>query len=725
MGTSRRGASARVTISRVRVLGICLTLALSLGGVATGSSSASASPAGALGKAYRSFEAGDFKTALRLAKKVPASRLKNEDYLQYLLGQSQYFEGETKAALTTFERLSQFQGSRFRNLARWRSADCLWQLDRREEASKAYQALLKNKVDNGEWATARFRVAQAAEAKSSQVAVRAYKEFLRKHPGHDLSGQVDRRLVALGDGGIAALSPAERIARGTDLITAKKWEIALQELAELDTKTMDEKTRLQHRFWLSMSLFKRRRHYDKAGKTFLEIYKKMGPRAAEALFHGARAMSRADFDKLAIKKYQLLVKEYPSSKWAAEAQFLSGWLEFNMGNYREALPYLKVMSRRYPKSRFAPEAPWYRGMSHFLLGEYAKALPLFEKIGKMSGREHGGKGRYWVARCQEKLGKTAVANRIYRSLVADYPFSWYALLGTSRLRDQDIKIGPFGATTRKPSDVPDLDTKLDKKLQRDPLIQKAAELIEAGLLTEAGTELLRGEKSFLKRHARRKASAMAVLLDRYRSAGNYNRPWMLAVVHGGRRALNQAPKGTARLWWQHAYPKAYEELVERYRKLSGFPDYYLYTIMRKESGFNPHTHSYADAQGLLQMIPPTTERVVPHLGIEYTEDLLFDPERNIQAGAWYIGRLLKKFRNQVPIGAGSYNSGPRAVMRWLKRNGQRPIDEFVELVSYRQSRNYMKRTTETYARYLFLYDGEVYKQPLSVNDDFVVNDVDY
>jgi soluble lytic murein transglycosylase len=299
------------------------------------------------------------------------------------------------------------------------------------------------------------------------------------------------------------------------------------------------------------------------------------------------------------------------------------------------------------------------------------------------------------------------------------------MLSRSRLQAEKIEVGPFGASKRKISEVPKLERKLEPTILRDPLMLKAKELIEAGLMTEAGNELLRSERSFLKRHAKKKPAAMAVLLDRYRSAGNFNRPWMLAVVHGGRRALDVEPKGTARLWWQHAYPKAYEDLVETYRKLSGFPDFYLYTIMRKESGFNPHTHSYADAQGLLQMIPPTTEKVVAHLGIEYTEDLLFDPERNIQAGAWYIGRLLKKFRNQVPIGAGSYNSGPRAVMRWLRRNGDRPIDEFVELVSYRQSRNYMKRTTETYARYQYLYDGKTYEQPLTLNADFIVNDIDY
>ena len=131
-----------------------------------------------------------------------------------------------------------------------------------------------------------------------------------------------------------------------------------------------------------------------------------------------------------------------------------------------------------------------------------------------------------------------------------------------------------------------------------------SELIGANLGVEAGRELRAGESAFLKRHPR--AKALAILLDRYRKAGNFNRPWMMAVVHGGSRALNAEPKGRARVWWEHAYPRAYRNLVEKHKGLGKNPDYYLYSIMRKESGFNPHVHSYADAIGLLQMIPPTT-----------------------------------------------------------------------------------------------------------------------
>jgi soluble lytic murein transglycosylase len=125
------------------------------------------------------------------------------------------------------------------------------------------------------------------------------------------------------------------------------------------------------------------------------------------------------------------------------------------------------------------------------------------------------------------------------------------------------------------------------------------------------------------------------------------------------------------------------------------------------------------------MIPPTTKRVVAALGMEYTSDMLYDPELNIKTGSWYIGRLLAKFRAQIPIGAGSFNSGPGPWMRWLDKNGDRPMDEFIELVPYRQTREYAKKVTETYARYLYLYTREIYHQPLTVQRDYIVDDLTY
>ncbi len=342
-------------------------------------------------------------------------------------------------------------------------------------------------------------------------------------------------------------------------------------------------------------------------------------------------------------------------------------------------------------------------------------------LAKYSGALEGGKGSYWLARIDERLKRKDDAIAGYRTTIEKHPFSWYALLARSRLAALGVKVGPFGDDNAK-SQGPKLAAEVDPKLSSDELILRADELIEAGLGNDAGDELARNERAFLKRNDR--AAAFAMLLDRYRKAGNFNRPWMLAVSYSG-SALDGPPEGDAKRWWENAYPRAYFDLIEKYQSLGKNPDGYLHSIMRKESGFDPHILSYADAQGLLQMIPATTIRVAKELKLPYDPGKLYEPEYNVMTASWYIGRLLQKFKGQVPLGAGSFNSGPRPVMRWLDQYGDREIDELVELVPYTQTREYMKKVTENYARYRYLYANEVYDQPLVVDKKYLVDQLTY
>jgi soluble lytic murein transglycosylase-like protein len=44
------------------------------------------------------------------------------------------------------------------------------------------------------------------------------------------------------------------------------------------------------------------------------------------------------------------------------------------------------------------------------------------------------------------------------------------------------------------------------------------------------------------------------------------------------------------------------------------------------------------------------------------------------------------------------------MMRWCDLWGGRPLDEFVELITYDQAREYIKRVLAIYARYRHLYE---------------------
>ena len=665
-----------------------------------------------LGDAYRAYDRNELPAAKKLLASIATERVIAVDYLWWLRGMVALRLGETAAAEKAFKELGKLKGTSFASQVPWRLADCAWQRGDRAGAAQAYARLIKasNAGDAGDVGTAKFRIAEASPS------IQAFREVVLDHPAHPLAARAEARMLELGG---AALTPADRITRAKQLTTAHLWDHAVAELSLVPETGLTDDLAAQRQYWLGTTLFQMRRRYGDAAKLLLGVYARLN--SAEAMFQGARALSRADKDDEAIAWYHKVVATYPRTVWAQEAAFLAGWLDFNRGKYRESIKPFEASLAKYPSSKFVDDGLWFLGMAHYFLGEWDAARTSLAKLAKFGGSLEGGKATYWIARIDERINQKDAAIVGYRDTITRYPFSWYALLSRARLAALGVKIAPFGVERPQPKG-PQLAATVDESLASDDAIRRADELIAAGLGTDAGDELARNERAFLKRNDR--AKAFAILLDRYRKAGNFNRPWMLAVSYAG-SALDGPPLTDAKRWWENAYPRAYGELIEKYQDLGKNPDGYLLSIMRKESGFNPHVLSFADAQGLLQMIPATTMRVAKELGVPYDPGRLYEPEFNIQTASWYIGRLLQKFKGQIPLGAGSFNSGPRPVMKWLDQNGHREIDELVELVPYRETREYMKKVTENYARYRYLYANEVYEQPLKVDKQYIVDRLTY
>ena len=697
----------------VLALMVGLTVGLLVGGV-TGA--AHASPADDLGAAFRAYDANDLAGAQAVLARLDDRALVARDHALWLRGMVALRAGDATAAEAAFDALGQLGGSRLARELPWRRADVAWVRGDRTRAAGLYEKLItaEGAGDLGDVGTAKFRI---AETRTGAKAREAYRRLVIEHPSHPLAERAAAKLAELG---APPLTIEDRLERARQLTTAHLWDEAVAELSLLPATLPPGQARARD-YALGLTLFKMRRRYADAGRLLLGVYADLGGDAAAAMFHGARALSRADQDDDAITWYRKVVAAYPRTSWAEEAQFLSGWLEFNRGRYREAIAPLERSLDKYPRSKWVDDALWFLGLSHYLLGEYDAARGRLEQLARRGGALEGGKGQYWLARIAERRTDKAAALAGYTALAKRYPFSWYALLAHARLRGLGVDLPPFGEADPRPRGGP-LAASVDDGLAQDELIRKADELTAAGLGIDAGLELARGERPFLKRHER--GPAFAMLLDRYRKAGNFNRPWMLAVsYHGG--ALDGPPVADAKRWWENAYPRAYRELIEKHQHLGQNPSGYLYSIMRKESGFDPHVLSYADAQGLLQMIPATTRRVARELGLPYDAGRLYEPEYNIMTASWYIGHMLQKFKGQVPLGAGSFNSGPRPVMKWLDLHGDREIDELVELVPYTQTREYMKKVTENFARYQYLYEGTVYAQPLTVDKHYLDDRLTY
>jgi soluble lytic murein transglycosylase len=720
---------------------LALGLALVLTSASSGAPAAKPSRAAAeLGRGYAAYRAGAYHDAARALHAALDQQVLNPEWAAFLLGESEFYDGDYREAAQAFERAAHAHGGRPAAMAPFRIADCLWMQGDSAGAAKAYGRLLKKATaGSGDVALARFRIAEALAARDPAAAERQFLSVAREFPAHPLADEALRRAEpaapatpssATASAAPAAapgnLTPGDRLRRAESLTKERHWDEALAELAQLPADLPPEGA-AERDYQIGMTKFHMRRDYAKAGELLLAAAPRLtGDKAVSASFHGARALSRADRDDEAIVGYRKVVAQFPRSRFAAEAQYLSGWLDYNRGRFRESLPALQATLDHFGSSAFADDAAWCLAFAHYLLGDAAEAAAGLERYARLpatgvTSDERSDQVAYWRARMRDKLGRKDKskdeATDGYRALVRRAPLSFYGLLARARLKegghDEPIALPAKKTAAAAPP-----------RPGRDPAVARAEELISAGMDAEAGDELEASEKEILKRAGGDKGTAW--LLDLYRRAGDFHHAYRFAESHGA-AALAADPHTDAgvRSFWEAAFPRAYAPLVEAYGPPAGNPDLYLYAIMRKESGFDPHDVSYADARGLLQMIPPTSARVAATAGEPFFADQLYDPAVNVRLGALYIGSLFKKFGGEVPLAAGAYNAGPRAMGRWCQQHATHPTDEFVELIAFAQTREYAKRVTSLYAKYRYLYGPTPFEIPLQLDTKVAAGGPDY
>jgi soluble lytic murein transglycosylase-like protein len=80
------------------------------------------------------------------------------------------------------------------------------------------------------------------------------------------------------------------------------------------------------------------------------------------------------------------------------------------------------------------------------------------------------------------------------------------------------------------------------------------------------------------------------------------------------------------------------------------------SVIRAESGFNPHAVSRKGATGLMQLMPKTASQ----LGVSNA----FDPAANVDGGSHYLRELLEKYDFDLVKALAAYNAGPQRVEQY-------------------------------------------------------------
>ena len=150
---------------------------------------------------------------------------------------------------------------------------------------------------------------------------------------------------------------------------------------------------------------------------------------------------------------------------------------------------------------------------------------------------------------------------------------------------------------------------------------------------------------------------------------------------------------------------------------------FILSIIRQESEFDLKANSHAGAKGLMQLMPYTAKLVAKQAKLPYSKSrLTTDPEYNINLGSHYIAGLILEYDGAYPFAIAAYNAGPKRVRYWNKINKnpqKKQIDyvNWIELIKFRETRNYVQRVLENYNVYRYVLE----QKPIKVKDFFKDN----
>jgi soluble lytic murein transglycosylase len=154
--------------------------------------------------------------------------------------------------------------------------------------------------------------------------------------------------------------------------------------------------------------------------------------------------------------------------------------------------------------------------------------------------------------------------------------------------------------------------------------------------------------------------------------------------------------------WKVAYPTGLVPTIKEQGAKEVDP-YLVAAIIREESQYDWKAVSRVGAIGLMQVMPGTANAVAQRSGFPpVVREDLFDQETNIRIGVRYVEQLLDQFSGNLVQTIAAYNAGPVVVGNWVAMHRSRSQDEFVELIPYQETRQYVKRVLRSYREYIRL-----------------------
>ena len=349
-----------------------------------------------------------------------------------------------------------------------------------------------------------------------------------------------------------------------------------------------------------------------------------------------------------------------------------GGISLESKKWEEALAYFSEGQRlEILDEDIFNQINWNVGWMQYQLRMYEKAANSFktfrDKVKELSTKA---KLKYWEAISRKNTGDLSFAEDLFEELVHEDTFGYYGILANRELDKPFLPVNDFD------------EIDYTKILEFEWLV--AMEEYDEG-------------KIFLDNYAANveDESDRIKLLPLYARTNCFDLPiYQFYKVQTEKR--DELLENVAYI----VFPTPFEKEVAESSKQYGVDKHYIYSIMRQESSFNPNVRSWAHAFGLMQLIPERASALSVKYNIPYNDYMdLYNIETNIQMGAALLKDMRERFEDSFILATASYNASERAIKQWVEDRYDNDTLKFVEMIPYKETRNYIKYVLRNYINY--------------------------
>jgi hypothetical protein len=312
-------------------------------------------------------------------------------------------------------------------------------------------------------------------------------------------------------------------------------------------------------------------------------------------------------------------------------------------------------------------------------GDCKTADPILEKLYGQNDLEYIARSLYWRGRCATMRGDRLRADVFKQRLLKESPLSYHSII-SNRVEMAKLArvIGTNEPTVFFRSHT---QPKLNQWVRAiEGLVAVGADEIARRVIVKT-VDVLQKTEPEVRLYIGTLAFRVGDPISQFRL--------LSTVFRDEPRLISQT---TLRLF----YPMKNLPLIRKYS--SETDPFFVAALIRQESGFNAGAHSRVGAMGLMQLMPSTARRIE-----RTSKRSLMLPETNIRIGTKYIGHLVNRYDRDAELALAAYNAGPERVDDWTKRYPTTDRMLFLDLIPYKETRDYVALIGRNFYWYHTLY----------------------